>query len=898
AAAEFAANLDAGEHEGNNLQLNNEDEEAGIQNPEGNSFEADTGEDGNDFDGSSIEADTAEDRNDLDGSSFEAASAENSSDGDGSSMCDFEMHYLREEPEGNQREDPNADPDDPDEPDEEYHDENTTSEEESDSDLENDDNFNFDHATLNQPVVMTRVPTVREMLMLDLALSVRHKQTYECLIDTYEAKNVAFGKKYFPTSKKELWRILGRNSSGIVEHVYCTRCGGYIAEKRKLGNLAVCPNAGCNFQTETSKAKYFITLSLKKQLQHFLETPGIPDLLKYRDNRTKRSATAIEDVYDSEGYKNLNLGPFDLSGVLNTDGCKIRKGAKLDIYPVFVRLNELPPELRQKYIFLSALYVDTKEPKMTSLLYPVVNQLNSLSETGVLWRPAREQNQIQSKFKVHCCCVDGKARYQVLNMSSHQATYGCTYCTIKGVSVGDNHTMRWPIREHPEIPAYEDRTHQGMVQAMIDVHRNLQPEEQGLPLPRPVPILGHKGPTPLMLLHDFDLRRSNACDDLHILYECAAKHATDLVLKEAPRVQEAMGLEVLCDLIDGRLQLIKTPTNISRKPGTCSIKNRKQFKGSEWRNWIIYFAVPCLQGLVVQEHITPLELLSRGAFLVSQDIIEPQHIQEAKECFHAYLELNEELYGIERTKLNLHALIHFSRCIVDNGNLWCYSTFNFESWNHKIIQKVTSPQGALLQIVVRHLILTSLELALHSEDDNISRPVKEQLLRILKKRRLARAVQFSSKVYLLGKVTYRSTTEAERQVLERENFHNIQRVQEYKKIIIGSTVYVPVKNVTPLTKSDNSMVYTYKDTFCSVQSVVRFQYPVDEPTDVCGLFVSEHSVTPQCPFKDAKHISCLLEPDHDLCYFILPEDVRSIVVQMPLNGEIYVVPLPNLFEID
>jgi len=263
---------------------------------------------------------------------------------------------------------------------------------------------------------------------------------------------------------------------------------------------------------------------------------------------------------------------------------------------------------------------------------------------------------------------------------------------MKGVTVGDTNTMRWPYLPNDNIPAFADRSHEVMIQSMLQAHEDSKP------------VLGHKGVTSLMLVNDLDLRRSNACDDLHIVYECAAKHITELCITEAPRVNARMGEEALCRLIDSRMKKIKTPTNISRKPGNCSFMNRKQIKGSEWRNWILYYAVTCLKGLIAEDHITPLALLSRGAFLFSQDIILPEHIVESDYCFHRFLELNERLYGIERTKLNLHALIHFAKSVRENRNLWCYSTFNFESWNPVIIKFVSSPNGALLQILVRHLI--------------------------------------------------------------------------------------------------------------------------------------------------------------------------------------------------
>ncbi len=64
-----------------------------------------------------------------------------------------------------------------------------------------------------------------------------------------------------------------------------------------------------------------------------------------------------------------------------------------------------------------------------------------------------------------------------------------------------------PAHPHPDVPRFEDGTHDGMIDSMIQAHEN-----------QPTSVLGHKGLTPLMLLQDFDLRRGNACDDLHVLY--------------------------------------------------------------------------------------------------------------------------------------------------------------------------------------------------------------------------------------------------------------------------------------------------------------------------------------------------------------------------------------------
>ncbi|XP_052124790.1 uncharacterized protein LOC127749680 isoform X2 [Frankliniella occidentalis] len=777
------------------------------------------------------------------------------------------------------------DPDDPDEP----HNSESSGVEDSDSDEDDNDEdlFSFDNQSLDQRVVLINNPSIREILLLDLAQMIRHKFTYEALINGFENKNALFGRKFFPTSKKELWRVLGRKNSGIVYHAYCDKWGQYICKQQDRGLSAFCKNTKCarnKTPIEARKVKYFATISLRKQLNHLLNIPNIAQHLTFRETRMKHEDTGIEDVYDSENYKALQatgvLGCNDISGTLNTDGCKATKGATKETFPVFVRINEFPPHLRQKFMLFAAVYVDKEQPQMATLLKPVVKELNGLGRRGIK-RPNVTGEEVETKLVVFCFCVDGKARGQILNMGTHASFDGCTYCLIHGVSfkVGLTSTMRWPALDHPLVPEYSDRTDDDMKACMVLADRSGQV------------VKGHKGGSALMLLDHMDLRKGNCVDDLHVIYECAAAHITDLILSEAPRKDERTSDEHLLNTIDTRMKMIKTPSKISRKPGSCSIRNRKKFKGTQWRDWLIHFALPCLEGLIVDEHMHLIEKLSRGAFLLSQDIILPEHIEEAETCFRDFLNLNEELYGLENTKLNLHTLSHAARCVKENGPLWCYSTFNFESWNNKIIKSVMSPAGAVQQIVVRHLVHLVLSAAV-SSNEQFSPATRAQLTKTLqKKAKLVNVTKMGTDVYLAGRPDTRRTTQSEKQALEDSGFSNVNNVQEFDKILIRSTTYGVPKGEA---LSDNSVLYTYSDRFCSVSSVVKFK--IEDGSEKCGLFVLCHRVGP-LPFSYAKHISLLCN-DQDQLTFIPPEDVRVPCVTSKVLGNTYVSPIPNPFEID
>jgi len=142
------------------------------------------------------------------------------------------------------------------------------------------------------------------------------------------------------------------------------------------------------------------------------------------------------------------MSSFDYTFDVNTDGCKIGKGAKQTIYPVFARVNELLPSLRQKFVFLIGIFGDKVEPNMESFLSPIVDEINDVAKVGVEWYPngERDEERHVSHFYIRCFCVDGKACYQMLNMVNYAADYACSSCTFKGVNIKKhNVTQQCPI---------------------------------------------------------------------------------------------------------------------------------------------------------------------------------------------------------------------------------------------------------------------------------------------------------------------------------------------------------------------------------------------------------------------------------------------------------------------
>lgn len=438
--------------------------------------------------------------------------------------------------------------------------------------------------------------------------------------------------------------------------------------------------------------------------------------------------------------------------------------------------------------------------------------------------------------------------------------------------------QRYPFIDLEGIPPFEERTHEGMQEGMVNAHE-LQRS-----------YLGHKGASQLLLLQNHNLREGQAEDDLHQDHEGCAADLTELILTVAPRVNERMAHIELIRSIGRYLLPIKSPSLISRKPR--SIGKRSKYNGTEFRNWLLFYSVPCLTGLIDPRYVNMMASLSHACYLLSQDVIEAEHLEEAERLLQEYGRSFEEAFTVDRVKFNLHITVsHKVNSIRQLGNSWNYGTYNFESLNMKFVKNVTSPKGAIMQVVTRAL----LHLKVHSSqyDERLSGAVRERLQQMLNKERLKRVYQVGPNKYMVGRSVEAVPTPEEVQVLAREGFH-IQNFREFNSFLIGNIRYKSLRGQNPSIKSDDTFMYTFQDTFCTIRKIIVFMD--DNGEERCGLLVSEHDVERVLPI--ARHISVLRNADADLLHHISLDQVRSPAIKMNVRGVLYAACVPYCYEID
>lgn len=80
----------------------------------------------------------------------------------------------------------------------------------------------------------------------------------------------------------------------------------------------------------------------------YTSDPEFTQLLEYRFHRVRKFGI-ISDIYDGEEYAKYSEffeSPYNVSFALNFDGAPKFKSSSVQVWPVMLYLNELPPHIR------------------------------------------------------------------------------------------------------------------------------------------------------------------------------------------------------------------------------------------------------------------------------------------------------------------------------------------------------------------------------------------------------------------------------------------------------------------------------------------------------------------------------------------------------------------------
>ncbi|KAJ8310134.1 hypothetical protein KUTeg_011999 [Tegillarca granosa] len=136
-------------------------------------------------------------------------------------------------------------------------------------------------------------------------------------------------------------------------------------------------------------------------------------------------------------------------------------------------------------------------------------------------------------------------------------------------------------------------------------------------------------------------------------------------------------------LISKRMQIIQTPEFIERLPRDLET-HYNNFETTELQSWLLYYAIPCLTGILKEKYLEHFALLSEAIYLTLGDAI--------TEFVHLY---DEGSCG-----LNVHNIgSHLSFYVKKLGPLWSWSCFSFKDSNSMLLQAVHGTGNVTNQIM-------------------------------------------------------------------------------------------------------------------------------------------------------------------------------------------------------
>ncbi|KAI7814300.1 hypothetical protein IRJ41_012122 [Triplophysa rosa] len=360
---------------------------------------------------------------------------------------------------------------------------------------------------------------------------------------------------------------------------------------------------------------------------------------------------------------------------------------------------------------------------MATLLTPFVDELQELKQNRIKWTDTQNQ-QHSSKVHALICSSDSVARPQIRNTKQFNGIYGCDFCYHKG---GRSYSYTCP---EPSLRCESEHFQHAMTAT---------PQQH---------VMGVKGPSPLMKLANFQMVNGFVPEYQHSVCLGVTRQLMTLWL-DSTNHDKPWYIGTKSEVIDKQLLSIQPPVELTRVPQ--SVKERKYWKASEWRSFLLFYALPVLCGVLSKKYWNHLFLLVFGIYSLLQEKISMVEVDSAENTLKKFDREFEKLYGKENMTFNVHLMTHISASVRNWGPLWATSTFSFESFNGTLLKFFNGTTHVQQQIVKRFLKWRDLTTKADKYMKNAKDTVKKLFYNMQNSmQETAKSAQLSEKVRVFG----------------------------------------------------------------------------------------------------------------------------------------------------
>lgn len=636
---------------------------------------------------------------------------------------------------------------------------------ESDScELSNQNNFNYLYTGCHI--------TVEEAVANVLDMLIKHNLSKSALKAQLNIFNsiLPIGHK-MPKTQYKFFKYLESQAPPCksVKHFFCNKCLIYISQ-----DVNACSSCG------EENISFFFEIDIKQQLKRLFEINNIGKKLM---NITSHE-NFITDIIDGSEYRrvNANRNPYDLTLVMYTDGISLVKSTSSHCWPLMFVIAELPPEIRYKTIITAGFWYDKNiKPPMNLFLRPFCQTL--LNNEIIEWKDPDSEEINQSRIVAPLFIADAPARAQIQNILNFNGEYGCNICELRTVSL-ENSDGKKMVRMFPYEENLILRKGEEMINQANIVDQKLKMKH----------FKGVKGNTIISCLPNIDVATCVIPEFMHSVLLGVVKQFLNVWFTKKGEWQ----IKKMIKEIDEFLLSIRPLQDFARMPRTLCQYNL--FKATELYNWLLYYSLPTLNGIMPEKYLQHWMLLVIAVYnLLGHNIKISTQVQESEELLQLFVKEISSIYSNRELSYNTHQLLHLGLVVRRWGPLWATSAFAFENQNGLIAKSVHGTRNLKIEIINNVKIAqgaTIMKNRLNSRKTNLVK-----LIEVLGKNKKMYA-NSSQQTLLISKGINLTTS----LVYDRANIRNV---------LFTSTLYKETKsnNYTVQIKCNDSVKYAIINCF-------------------------------------------------------------------------------------
>ena len=480
---------------------------------------------------------------------------------------------------------------------------------------------------------------------------------------------------------------------------------------------------------------------------------------------------------------------------------------------------------------------------------------------------------------------DSPARCLFQNMVQFNGFYGCPYCRTPGQTVQTSergHTLAYLFNTESENGYHEPRTHESFIRCGEEAENKKSNDG------KQCTVFGVKGLSWFSYMQPFNIIRGVAIDYMHCVLLGIVKMHLTLWFDKTHR-NEPFSIAPRISEVDKRLLAIKPPSFITRFPR--SLTEIAHFKAAELKNFLLFYSLPCLVGILPEEQFLHFSLLVFSTYKLLQDRISSRDLIHCRQMILEFVLNVPVLYGERYSTSNVHLLLHLVDKVEDLGPLWSSSCFYFEDFNGQLRRLFHGTQHIERQIAFAVSVHQSLPELLQVLKPGTSE--RDLFLKLTEKKPQTTSEHICDGVYVVGAFYSRPFTPEEERALMLV-VGNFDSVLFFKRLykdhqIIHSTEY------RATTRRNNTVVRYSKDFFGIVKTLSRvqkncgecFAYALVKPMERADV------VDQRCSFN---HMVTLKSPSNTLVA-VSVQDILDVGIHVSVNDDMsYVSCLPNRVE--